>query len=257
MPKSDRQQRFQATHYIGAALADMHGVNQPRMIATSASTRRFYSTLAAKEDATQEEIHQAFKWACRWFHPDVQGGELHPFYLEVMHAYQVLGNEENRRIFDETDLDPTDKETGDQVECYALIREITNDWITEQTGVANHRSIDVIAFIQKNLRSSINLAQNEIAELKAEIRGAQQHKDSIELYWRGIRPVQYTIIGGIVAAMTELLKKVSKTEESLQRFQATLKIVSLCRVDRPAPKDEYAGFRSAESFISEYKGFRP
>ena len=59
----------------------------------------YYSTLGVAKTATQEDIKKAYRKLAHQHHPD-KGGEEKKF-KEINEAYQVLGNEEKRKQYDQ------------------------------------------------------------------------------------------------------------------------------------------------------------
>jgi len=59
-----------------------------------------YSVLGVDKNATQDEIKKAYRKLAHKYHPDKQGGDENKF-KEVNSAYQVLGNEQKRKQYDQ------------------------------------------------------------------------------------------------------------------------------------------------------------
>ncbi len=62
-----------------------------------------YKVLGINRGASQEEIKKAYRKLARKYHPDVNPGnpEAEKKFKEISMAYEVLGNEEKRRLYDE------------------------------------------------------------------------------------------------------------------------------------------------------------
>ena len=63
----------------------------------------YYSTLGVAKTATQKEIKQAFRRLARKFHPDVNPSDksAEAKFKEINEAYEVLGDPEKRKKYDE------------------------------------------------------------------------------------------------------------------------------------------------------------
>lgn len=65
--------------------------------------RDYYATLGVPKTATEKEIKQAYRRLARKHHPDVNPGDraAESTFKEVNEAYEVLGNAETRKKYDE------------------------------------------------------------------------------------------------------------------------------------------------------------
>ena len=63
----------------------------------------YYQTLGVSKSSTEKEIKQAFRKLARKFHPDVNPGDksAESRFKEINEAYEVLGDAEKRRKYDE------------------------------------------------------------------------------------------------------------------------------------------------------------
>ncbi len=61
-----------------------------------------YEELGADKDATQDEIGAAYRRQARKLHPDASGGDTIDEFKRIARAYEILGDEDRRRRYDET-----------------------------------------------------------------------------------------------------------------------------------------------------------
>lgn len=71
-----------------------------------------YSVLGVSKDADEKEIKSAFRKMAKKYHPDQNAGNdaAHSKFAEVNQAYEILGDKEKRRQFDNGEIDETGKE---------------------------------------------------------------------------------------------------------------------------------------------------
>src|ERR1700760_1898696 len=65
--------------------------------------RDYYETLGVPKTATEDEIRSAFRKLARKYHPDVAKDKkaAEEKFKEINEAHEVLGDPENRRIYDQ------------------------------------------------------------------------------------------------------------------------------------------------------------
>ena len=63
----------------------------------------YYKVLGVERSATQDEIKKAYRKLAVKYHPDKNPGDkaAEEKFKEISEAYQVLGNEESRKKYDE------------------------------------------------------------------------------------------------------------------------------------------------------------
>lgn len=68
----------------------------------------YYAVLGLARDASQNEIKKAFRKLARKYHPDVNTGpEAEQQFNQIAEAYEVLGDPERRKLYDQGHIDQT------------------------------------------------------------------------------------------------------------------------------------------------------
>lgn len=65
--------------------------------------RDYYEVLGVKKEATQDQIKKAYRKLAKQYHPDANPGnkKAEEKFKEINEAYEVLGNEDKRRKYDQ------------------------------------------------------------------------------------------------------------------------------------------------------------
>ncbi len=61
----------------------------------------YYQILGVSQDASDASIKKAFRCKAKALHPDVNPGHATADFLRINEAYQVLSDEEKRRVYDQ------------------------------------------------------------------------------------------------------------------------------------------------------------
>ncbi len=83
---------------------------RPPLRLPSVPERDYYDILGVKRSASQDEIRSAYRKLARLYHPDVSKAPDAPKkFNEVQKAYDALGDEEKRRLYDQFGADAADR----------------------------------------------------------------------------------------------------------------------------------------------------
>ena len=65
--------------------------------------RDYYEILGVKKEATQDQIKKAYRKLAKTYHPDANPGnkKAEEKFKEINEAYEVLGNDEKRKKYDQ------------------------------------------------------------------------------------------------------------------------------------------------------------
>lgn len=99
--------------------------------------KNFYKILGVSEDATKEDIKKAYRKLARKWHPDINPGnsDAEKKFKEIASAYDCLGNDEKRKLYDEFGEDSL--HSGFEADKARQYRKWQS---AEETGTGNFRS---------------------------------------------------------------------------------------------------------------------
>lgn len=100
--------------------------------------RDYYDILGLTKTASQEELKRAYRRLARRYHPDLHPGakkaEMEKKFKELNEAYEVLGDEENRKKYDQYGFRWKDAEAFERARQQAGAGGPGGEWRTEFTG---------------------------------------------------------------------------------------------------------------------------
>ena len=111
--------------------------NGRRPTAIGMEYKDYYKTLGVTKTSTEKEIKQAFRKLARQYHPDMNPGDpkAEGRFKEINEAYEVLGDPEKRRKYDQLGADWTRwQQTGGQADNFDWAQ-----WAAGQGGQGGFR----------------------------------------------------------------------------------------------------------------------
>ena len=110
--------------------------------------RDYYEVLGVAPDAGAAEIKRAYRQLARRYHPDISGEDRASAFLEVARAFEVLGDPQRRRSYDQA-LTASGRQ---------------NDWLTDEVAI----DFPSVSSVLDRMRTSFFGASTG-AELSAEV----------------------------------------------------------------------------------------
>ena len=111
----------------------------------------YYEILGVKKDASGEEIKKAYRKLARKWHPDINPGnkDAEQRFKEISAAYDCLGNDEKRKLYDEFGEDGLragfdEKKAREYKQWGAYDREAANEGGAEGQGFGKYQSYEDI-----------------------------------------------------------------------------------------------------------------
>ena len=100
--------------------------------------RDYYDVLGLPKTASQEELKKAYRRLARKYHPDLHSGskkaEMENKFKELNEAYEVLGDEKNRKKYDQYGFRWKDAEAYERAQQQAGAGRPGEEWRTEFSG---------------------------------------------------------------------------------------------------------------------------
>lgn len=185
---------------------------------------KLYEILGLEPDATSNAVKAAYRQLSMKHHPDRHGGNADKF-REVQQAYDVLGNEERRKIYDETGATGSPDHTRQKAEHIVadLLVQALAEVDAEVTGSTSmfdaiHRPTDPIKMAAATLTNSI--ASNLREQTKA--------KNSIKQLHRSLRRIKRSTGTNLVE--TALRGKLEQSESFLVKAAEELALFGMAQV---------------------------
>jgi curved DNA-binding protein CbpA len=135
----------------------------------------FYATLGVQRDATQEQIKAAFRRRSSEVHPDKPGGSTEAMQA-VNKAYEVLGDAERRKLYDETGMEGTVADY--EREVLALMRQLFECALEEA-------QVDLVGHCRKSIESSLRGQAEDIGRLEKAIATLTRRRSKVRVKKEG------------------------------------------------------------------------
>ena len=104
----------------------------------TAAPRDYYDILGLPKTASQEDLKKAYRRLARKYHPDLHPGakkaEMEKKFKELNEAYEVVGDEDNRKKYDQYGFRWKDAEAYEQARQQSGAGGPRGEWRTEFTG---------------------------------------------------------------------------------------------------------------------------
>jgi curved DNA-binding protein CbpA len=133
-----------------------------------------YAILGVKEDATKKEIKNAYKQRAKETHPDKEGGSEEAF-KEVNEAFDVLGDDERRAVYDETG------DTEKQDNNARIIEFLLNSILPTIMTAVDVTRVDVIGAIHEYIDDSYTDVLKEELDQNRKIKRIQEFSKRLRI----------------------------------------------------------------------------
>jgi curved DNA-binding protein CbpA len=195
-----------------------------------------YRVLGVGRDATQKEIHRAYRRKAKLSHPDV-GGSVEAFG-ELGIAYTVLSDTERRELYDRTgEIRPPKPDTLD-----ASAIEI----IAQKLGLVIHAeqdvtSMDVAALLEQTIREDIAERKTGVSGLRRAMDRARKLRDRVRRKAQGRDNMLARVLDWHETTAKNNIKRHEEAIGSMQRALEILKDYSFAEDFSLATADDVSG----------------
>lgn len=139
-------------------------------------TSSLYDTLGLNESATQDEIRHAYRRLAQIHHPDKGGKE--EVFKAISAAYEVLGNPEKRKLYDEGKLNANGQREPSEEEVAASALAGVFD------ALMNHEG-DIIAMTRQSLVSNKKQMDMQLSSASQKLRRAERRLKHVVFKGKG------------------------------------------------------------------------
>lgn len=181
-----------------------------------ATEKNYYEILGVSKTATTDEVRHAYRNLMKENHPDISKSEDEEFAKTLNEAYEVLSDEEKRRIYDES--------LEDEIEC-----DNPEEFFTEDE-IRYNRIVNLKILIEQELSKSIELIEykNEVLSLGlGELNGKE--------YFDNVRSIVHTFSLYIKSLETlrdsaleyELFEELETLQDTIDFLEGEMKDIPL------------------------------
>lgn len=192
-----------------------------------------YKILGVARDATQKEISAAYRKLAAKHHPD-RGGDPETF-KPIAQAYEVLGDEERRKRYDETgEMEPQKREAFNLV-----ARAITQVIGEGLCGGMDLEKVDILGDVVSHFTRATKTVIEAIRENKK--RAAKLKRVAVRF---SVAEGEENLLQRLVLApIHDIEARIKRDEENLAEIKEALAIVKKYnyRFDPPDPNDRRPG----------------
>jgi curved DNA-binding protein CbpA len=188
-------------------------------------TPDYYDILGVARDASDADIKAAFRHKAKELHPDF-GGDPEAF-RQLMTAYDVLGDPNNRRHYDVTGEAPTDAADN------ARFRALVGDWLVAAVAQAGAPQFDdILALMRRSLTQHIAGIDQQIAQLKSlavkmRVAAERFHTDAEENLLRGLLLERQKKLGETISELKEQSARLRRVFELLEAYSYSIFVESV------------------------------
>lgn len=174
--------------------------------------RNLYEVLGLDEDATEEEIQQAFRKRAQETHPDREGGDKDEF-IRVRQAYGILSDKSRRKNYDRTG---SEKQLNEQLRTRAMqeVAAFTLQLLDDESFQMDFDNL--VDKIVKSFQRNIKEQEKKIELLEKVIAKRRKIVERIKL--KNKRKIKDDFIRKVV------LDDIKEQEESIDRAKENINL---------------------------------
>lgn len=123
-----------------------------------------YSVLGVGQQATQQEIKQAYRKKAQQLHPDRDTGD-HEAFQDLQWAYNILGHEDTRAYYDRSGQEPQRAPDHESVGI-AIIAEHFGNWVNLVMENSYPANSDAIDYVRRKIEANVELGRSHVVSLE-------------------------------------------------------------------------------------------
>lgn len=205
-----------------------------KLIESPPGCKPLYAALGVREKASPEEIRDAYRRIAKHYHHDLAGESQ--YWLDAMHAYEILSDPAKRKTYDKTGIDPS--MNGIERRAMEAVSETTFRILTN-----SHAPVwDLVKSVREAITQELAAAVEELRKIDKSVTMLNEQSARLRRHWNGAEAVRENVLAKLARAAEEIEQKRPAQTDRKQMFTLALRLLDGANwwVDSPGVEQQPA-----------------